>query len=46
MNDKSDKSAKEQFVNYLKSKGYTDVEIKSTPCDIIAKKNGEMLCNK
>lgn len=41
MNDKSDKSAKEQFANYLESKGYTDVKITSSPCDIIAKYNGE-----
>lgn len=37
---KSDKNAKEAFVEYLTERGYTEVQIVKAPSDIIAKKNG------
>lgn len=37
---KSDKNAKEAFVEYLTERGYTEVQIVKAPSDIVAKKNG------
>ena len=37
---KSDKNAKEAFVEYLTQRGYTEVQIVKAPSDIIAKKDG------
>ena len=37
---KSDKNAKEAFVEYLTERGYTEVQIVKAPSDIIAKKDG------
>ena len=41
MNEKSDVKAKEEYVNVLKGRGYTNVQISSTPSDIIAFKSGK-----
>ncbi|MDP3955886.1 MAG: DUF3883 domain-containing protein [bacterium] len=41
MNIKSDKKAKEEFAEILKTRGYSDVRIVKAPADIIATKNGE-----
>lgn len=40
MNIKSDKRAKEEFLEALKARGYSDVRIVKAPADIIATKNG------
>lgn len=40
-NKKSDKKAKEAFIQYLKQNGYQNAEVKSSPCDILAEKDGE-----
>ena len=39
--DKSDKKAKDAFVNELLLRGYSDVKITKDPADIVAFKNGE-----
>ena len=41
MNEKSDKIAKQKYVEYLKSNGFDDVKIIKAPSDIIAYKDGE-----
>ena len=39
--DKSDKKAKDAYVEELKKKGFSNVKIVKEPSDIIAEKNGE-----
>lgn len=41
LNIKSDKKAKDAFVEILKIRGYSDVKIVKAPSDIIGVKNGE-----